>query len=175
MTTESFKYRKKRLDAARGYLILGMPKSALRELRRIRKTEHCEFDLLLLRAEAFRDLNQFEDAIPCFEQALTLNSANLQAHLGLAWCYKRVNRVSRAIDSLERARQYHPDEPIVIYNLACYFSLLGDKPKAIECLGRSLRMEPQLKQLISDESDFDRLRSDPDFQFVTETVKLTGD
>ena len=60
---------------------------------------------------------------------------------------------------------------IVIYNLACYFSLLGDKPKAIECLGRSLRMEPELKELIPNEPDFNDLRQDPHFQFVTNAVQ----
>lgn len=152
--------------------MLGMPEAALREIQRIRRDELCKFDCFLLTAESFRDLQKFDDAIPFFEKALRQQPANLQAHLGLAWCYKRVNRLTKAIESLERAKQYHPDEPIVIYNLACYFSLLGDKPKAIECLGRSLRMEPQLKQLITEEEDFDQLRNDPDFQFVTETVNL---
>lgn len=170
MSVESAKFRRRRLDAARGYLMLGMPDASLRELQKIQRPEYCELDCLLLKAESLRDLQRFEEAIPCFQKALEVQPANLQAHLGLAWCFKRANRLSLAIESLELARRHHPEEPIVIYNLACYFSLLGDKPKAIECLGRSLRMEPQLKQLISEEEDFDRLRTDPDFQFVTETV-----
>lgn len=171
MPVENSKFRSRRLDAARGYLILGMPECALRELRKIRSPEYCEFDYWLLKAESHRDLKRFDEAIAFFENAIDRHPGSLQAHLGLAWCYKRIDRVEKAIDSLERAKQHHPEEPIVIYNLACYFSLVGDKPKAIECLGRSLRMEPQLRALISEESDFDRLRTDPDFQFVTETVE----
>ncbi len=101
---------------------------------------------------------------------MNLDDSNLQASLGLAWCFKRIDRIYRAIETLQHAKQQHPEEPIVIYNLACYFSLVGDKPKAIECLGRSLRMEPQLRHLISEESDFDQLRMDPDFQFVTDAI-----
>ena len=112
-------------------------------------------------------MTSFEEAIPLFEEALQHEPGHLQALLGLAWCYKRIDRIHRAIDSLEMAKEHHPEESIVIYNLACYYTLLGDKPKAIECLGRSLRMEPQLRQLIDEETDFDGLRSDPDFQFVT--------
>ncbi|MBD3676380.1 MAG: tetratricopeptide repeat protein [Planctomycetaceae bacterium] len=175
MPEKNSTFRRRRLETARGYLILGMPRNALKELRRIQHPELCGYDSLLLQAEALRDLCQFEEAIPYFEKTLELNPANLQAHLGLAWCFKRVNRLTKAISALERAREYHPEEPIVIYNLACYFSLLGDKPKAIECLGRSLRMEPQLRELISEEEDFDQLRTDPDFQFVTQTVKQIGD
>ena len=137
MSIEKQKYRNRRLDAARGYLILRMPECALRELRKIQSPEFCEFDTWLLTAEAHRDLDQFDEAIPFFEKASLLQPGNLQAHLGLAWCYKRIDRLMRAIESLENAKQHHPEEPIIIYNLACYFSLLGDKPKAIECRGRS--------------------------------------
>jgi tetratricopeptide (TPR) repeat protein len=175
MSVEKPNFRSRRLDSARGYLILGMPECAIRELRRIQKPEFCEFDFGLLKAESYRDLGRFEDAIPYFEKALDVHPGNLQAHLGLAWCYKRIDRLSRAIESLERAKQHHPEEPIVIYNLACYFSLVGDKPKAIECLGRSLRMEPQLRQLIPAETDFDQLRTDPDFQFVTDSLDQEAD
>lgn len=171
MSQETRKFRLRRLESARGYLALGMPESALKELQRISEREFCLFDYSLLTAEAYRDLTQYENAVPLFEEALSHAPHHLQALLGLAWCFKRTDRLPDAIETLERARRWHPDESIVIYNLACYFSLLGDKPKAIECLGRSLRMEPELKQLIPHEPDFNDLRQDPDFQFVTNAVK----
>ena len=175
MSQETRKFRQRRLEAAKGYLALGMAGAALKELQRITDREACLFDYSLLSAEAYRDLKQYENAVPLFEQALHHAPHHLQALLGLAWCFKRINRLHDAIDTLERARRWHPDESIVIYNLACYFSLLGDKPKAIECLGRSLRMEPELKRLIPHEPDFNDLRQDPDFQFVTNAVRSEDD
>lgn len=175
MSQETRKFRQRRLEAAKGYLALGMPEAALRELGRIVDRDACRFDYSLLSAEAYRDLTQYGNAVPLFEQALNRAPHHLQALLGLAWCLKRIKRLPDAIDTLERARRWHPDEPIIIYNLACYFSLFGDKPKAIECLGRSLRMEPELKRLIPDEPDFNDLRQDPDFQFVTNAVQSEAD
>lgn len=175
MSQETRKFRHRRLEAARGFLALGMPESALKELRRIVDRDLCLFDHSLLKAEAYRDLEQYENAVPLFEAALEHAPHHLQTFLGLAWCYKRIDRLTKAIETLERAKRWHPDEPIVIYNLACYFSLLGDKPKAIECLGRSLRMEPELVTLIPDEPDFNDLRQDPDFQFVTNAVHPRDD
>jgi tetratricopeptide (TPR) repeat protein len=175
MSQETRKFRQRRLEAAKGYLTLGMPEATLKELQRIVDREACLFDYSLLSAEAYRDLTQYENAIPLFEQALNHAPHHLQALLGLAWCFKRVNRLPDAIETLEQARNWHPDEPIVIYNLACYFCLFGDKPKAIECLGRSLRMEPELKRLIAHEPDFNDLRQDPDFQFVTNAVQIESD
>ena len=56
---------------------------------------------------------------------------NVGLLMGMAWCYKRIDRLSRAIDSMEEAYRAHPDEAVVLYNLACYFSLAGNKPKAL--------------------------------------------
>ena len=57
------------------------------------------------------------------------------SRLALGWCYKRTNRLAQAIDSLERALREHPDEALLHYNLACYWSLAANGPKA---LGRTL-------------------------------------
>ena len=64
------------------------------------------------------------------------------------------------------AYQFHEDEPIVLYNLACYFALAGDKPQALSWLGRAIRMESSLRELVPDETDFDELRRDADFQMI---------
>ena len=164
------KFQQRRIEAARGYLILGMPDQALRELKRIEIPKYCEFDYHLLTAESRRERLEHRQAVRAFVKALDERPDNLQALLGLAWCYKRLELLDLAIETLETARTAHPDEPLVIYNLACYFSLSKNKPKAIECLGRALRMEPAFGRLISEEPDFDSLRQDPDFQFVAHSA-----
>ncbi len=60
----------------------------------------------------------------------------------------------------------HRYEPIVLYNLACYLALAGEKEQALSWLGRSLRIQPSLRKLIPDDSDFDQLRHEPDFRLV---------
>lgn len=170
MALSSRKLIQKRLDAARGYLLLSMPRQALDELRRIEEFPSCRFDLNLLRGEAYRDQQNYAAAMTAYSLARAARPENLQVLLGVAWCLKRLDQLAKAIETMEEARRFHPDEPIVNYNLACYFALAGDKPKALECLGRSLRMDPELVRLLADESDFDSLRSDPDFRFVTRTV-----
>ena len=79
--------------------------------------------------------------------------------------------------------------PVVLYNIACYYSLAGDKAQALSWLGRALRMETalrkqmteepefgrkSLRELIPDEPDFDQLRNDPDFQYIA-NLELTTD
>jgi len=60
----------------------------------------------------------------------------------------------------------------VLYNLACYFALASDKVHALSWLGRAIRMESSLRELIPDETDFDSLRDDADFRLIVEERKV---
>ena len=158
--------RERLLEAARGYLTLEMPDHALRELRRIDSSEEDLFDLCQLKGESLRQKKEHEEALAVFSRALEERPDDLTVLMGMAWCFKRTDQLPHAISTIEQAYQASPKQPIVLYNLSCYFSLAGDKAQALSWLGRALRMEPSLRELIPDESDFDPLRNDPDFQFV---------
>ena len=72
--------------------------------------------------------------------------------------------MAQAIDSLERAIREHPDEALLHYNLACYWSLAANSPKALDALTLALELDPRLHTLVTQESDFDSLRGDPKFE-----------
>jgi len=159
------KQRKGCCRAAEGYLSLGMPEHALDALNQLPGADH-DLEVLLLRGDALRVKQDHQNSLDCFLRAHSLHPENLDALLGMAWCYKRLGRVDLSIESLRLACQSHSDVPIVLYNLACYYALSGDKEHALSWLGRALRMNPELLKLISDETDFDRLRNDTDFQHL---------
>ena len=157
----------RRLEAARGYLALDMPDHALRELRAVSDDETAECDWHRLRGEALRQRGDYESALDSFSIVLAEDENDVSVLMGMAWCYKRIDRLDDAIRMKERAYRAAREEPIVLYNLACYHALDGNKQQCLSWLGRALRMESALRRLIPSESDFDRLRDDPDFQFVT--------
>jgi tetratricopeptide (TPR) repeat protein len=187
--------RQRRLEAACGYLELNMPQHALRELGRIADPQAIPFDFNRLRGEALRAADRFEEALEAYGRAMQEKPEELGVLLGMAWCYKRTGQLPRAIAAMEQAYQAHPKELIVLYNLACYFSLAGEKAQALSWLGRALRMESTLKKVhsesedrfntwsgigsfkaslreqIAEEPDFDPLRNDPDFQYLTGSAK----
>ncbi len=158
--------RERHLEAARGYLALDMPDHAVRELNAIDSAQECAFEVNQLRGEALRQKKEHEEALRAYSHALAENPKDLSVMLGMAWCYKRTDQLAKAISAMESAYRTASDEPIVLYNLACYFALAGDKNQALSWLGRSLRLDESLRKLIRDESDFDRLRQDPDFQLI---------
>ncbi len=71
---------------------------------------------------------------------------------------------------LERAHEIAPQEPIIYYNLACYYSLNAQKQRALDYLSQALAMQPDYRDMIGEERDFDPLRSDPDFQALTSII-----
>lgn len=165
---------RRRMKVAEGYLLLDMPRQALGELNTVRDVGRSLVDWHRLRGEALRWQQRHAEALEAFRHVEEAEPEELGTLLAIAWCYKRVDQLGDAIETMRRAYEAHPREPIVLYNIACYFSLAGEKAQALSWLGRAIRMEPKLRALIPNETDFDSLRNDPDFQFVvsdpTETL-----
>lgn len=160
--------RERLLEAARGYLLLEMPEHALQQLRAVRDPQADLFDFHLLRGEALRSLGRCAEALDDFRVCYELEPQNLDILMGLAWCYKRVDCLPQAIAAMQEAYRAHDSEAVVLYNLACYHCLAGNKHQALSWLGRALRMDHNLCKLIDRETDFDPLRHDPDFRHLLE-------
>lgn len=162
--------RAQRLAAAEGYLQLDMPDHALEQLRGIAELGELQFVWHLMRGECYRAKRDWAAALTEFRACYEVQPENLSVLLGQAWCYKRVDRLSDAIAIMHEALQKHAQQPIVLYNLACYYALAGDKPHALSWLGRALRMDRSYARLIQQEADFDLLRHDPDFRRLVQLV-----
>lgn len=167
----NFKVRRDKLiSAAEGYLMLEMSQQALESLQSIRDPEAAPFAINLLKGLALRQMGEHASAAVALETAQGERPDHLPLLLALAWCYKRTDHLDQAIHTMEHAYHVAPTEPVVLYNLACYWALSGQKPQALSWLGRALRLDQDLRKLIPEESDFDKLRHDPDFELL---VQLT--
>lgn len=158
------KRRQRQLQAAEGFLSLGMPDHALEALTLVSDLGDADFDCCLLRGNALQAKRDHQQALSFFQQAHALNAGSLEALMGMAWCFKRIDRVDQSITSMRLAYESHSNVPVVLYNLACYYSLAGHKDQALSWLGRALRMDRSFSKLVPAETDFDPLRGDPDFQ-----------
>lgn len=155
---------RRHLMAAEGYVALEMYEHALRELRTIAAPGELQQTYRLLKAEAHRGLQDWSAALEEFELCALAEPRNLDVLMGMAWCLKRLNQLSRAIAMMHDAYQSHSDVPVVLYNLSCYYALGRQRTQALSWLARALRMEPGLRRLIDDETDFDPIRDTPEFQ-----------
>ena len=163
--------REKLLSAAEGYLELDMAEQALDCLAQISLLPDvadlpADHRIDLLRGLALRQLGRHQEAIEVLERADKLKPDQIDTLMALAWCYKRIDRVDRSIELTEKAYEIDPQQAVLMYNLACYFALSGNKQQALSWLGRALRNDPNCRLMVRDEHDFDSLRHDADFQLL---------
>lgn len=165
---------RRKLHQAEGYLELDLPGHSLEILDSGTEWPGLQFEACLIKGEALRRLDRHRDAIQPLEIAANLRPGDSRVALALGWCYKRTNRLAQAIDALDRARTHDPENALLHYNLACYWSLAGQADRALDALNTAIELEGELKRLIADEPDFQRLRGNPDFdRLVNSSTSIT--
>ena len=103
-------------------------------------------------------------------RAAELEPQNTAHWLALGWCQKRIGRIDLAIAALEEALAADPEQAIIHYNLACYWALLKNVPLAVEYLARAFDIDPNYRDLVKEERDFDGIRHHPGFRAVTKVI-----
>jgi tetratricopeptide (TPR) repeat protein len=154
----------RKLSEAEGYLMLDLPEKALEILRARSDWATMKFEASFLTGEALRALDRYREALAPLEAAARLRPGDLGVAIALGWCYKRTHRLAQAIDALERAVRENPDEALLHYNLACYWSLVGDPAKAIRSLSEAIDLDPEIRVRVANEADFDPIRHDAEFE-----------
>lgn len=145
-------------------------KRVLAQLRETRFFGRTLCTALYLEGQALRVLENYDQAIIPLERSAELDPNNLHVWLALGWCHKRNGRLDLAIQALEEALALEGGEAIIHYNLACYWSLAGNRKLALRYLAQALDIEPKYRDLIPDEHDFDPIRMDPEFQALTSVI-----
>lgn len=72
---------------------------------------------------------------------------------------------ARAI--LEDGLTSHPENPSLLYELACLDSVGGRRQDALATLARAIAGKPAVRQWAREDADFETLRNDPDFTAMT--------
>jgi len=159
---------------AEGYMELGMPQQALDVLARLGESDASDSHTLYLQGEALRSLERYPEALVPLARVAEAEPENIRVWLAVGWCHKRTGRIDLAIDALETALAVDSDEPLIRYNLACYWSVAGGKREALAYLEQALALDPNYRLLIDNEPDFDPIRSDPGFQALCESSGTPG-
>jgi len=126
--------------------------------------------VLCLKGQALRCMERYHEAIVPLEEAAELNPENLHVWLALGWCQKRTGRLDLAIQALEEGLSVAPDQAIIYYNLACYWSLANNVKLAVAYLTRAFDMDAAYRDRVNSEPDFDPIRHDPRFLELTSVI-----
>jgi tetratricopeptide (TPR) repeat protein len=81
-----------------------------------------------------------------------------------------VGDTKRSLEWAARALAIDPEESAILYNVACNYSLLGEKEQALDCLEKAVRNGFGHKAWVENDPDFASLRNLPRFQALLQRL-----
>ena len=148
----------KRLNAAVGYLNLGMPQDAWNELEDIEAKDRARPEVLKVRVEVCRALESWEMMAEVSNHLRKIEPDEVGHALDQAHAARRFKSEAEAAEILSLALRRYYDDALVRYNLACYWCVMGRVEEAREMLGTACRRDESLRELAETDEDLVGLR-----------------
>ena len=143
----------KRLNAAIGYLNLGMAGDAWNQLEEIEARHRGLLEVLRLRLEVCRALNSWELMAEIANHLHKTEPDDPGHPIDLAFAIRRAHGEDEAAAVLEQARLSFPKEAILPYNLACYRAVRGRVAEAKQLLAEAFTLDASLRITSLDDPD----------------------
>ena len=111
-----------------------------------------------------------ELAVESIEKHLELNPDEARAYSLGASVLIRLGETERSKQWTEQAITLVPNDPLILYNAACNWALLGEDDRALDGLERALEAGVAVADWIQHDPDFESLRSHPRFQTIVKRI-----
>ena len=130
-----------------------------------------------MRGGCFRALNSTREASEAFGDCLRNVERHLQLYpndaravsLGLgSLC--GLGDHDRALEWADRSRSMEPEEPAILYNVACAYALLGERDRSIDLLSKAFRQGYSHKVWIENDPDFSSIRDHSRFKALMKSL-----
>jgi len=137
-----------------------------------------DFQAPFLLANTLKGLNLVEKVeiayrrgLEIVERLLELNPDNVRAiYLG-AHGLVELGEQEKGFEWANRALSINPEDPLILYNIACVYSLAGKVEEAVHYFERSLETGFAHKEWIENDSYLDSIRSHHRFQILLKKLK----
>lgn len=103
-------------------------------------------------------LQQHQDAINAYEDAILLEPNRSEFYTGLGLAYYREKNMDKALDLFAQATRVDPSNATARYNEACVLSLLGRSSEALGSLKEAINLDPELISAAEQDQDFENIR-----------------
>src|SRR6476660_5388583 len=111
-----------------------------------------------------------ELAVESIEKHLELNPDEARAYSLGASVLIRLGETERSKQWTQQAITLVPNDPLILYNAACNWALLGEDDRALDGLERALEAGVAVADWIQHDPDFGSLRSHPRFQTIVKRI-----
>jgi tetratricopeptide (TPR) repeat protein len=145
------------INAAQGYLELGMAEEALAELERVPAEERAHEDVAQLRVYIFMRARRWPEALTACESLRTDRPDLPLGYIHGAFCLHELGRTVEAMALLQEGPASLLREPVYFYNLGCYHAVLGNPEEAQSYLQMSFNLDEKFREIA---------RYDPDLEDV---------
>jgi len=124
--------------AANGWLELGVPSEAVREISLLSRAAENDADILCFKCKLFLVAREFEKAQQAAQKLLERQPDDLDGWLTLAESVWQIEGARNALNCLEKRRQFYSENYRFCLALSRYFALSGDVDNAKEWILNSL-------------------------------------
>jgi len=126
-------------------------------------------------AQCYMALGMKEESLATYRKArrliderLELNPDDARACQLGAGLAANLGERDAAMDYARRALTINPDDPLLLYNIACMHALLGNPNDSLDCLEKAVDKGYGQKDWVEHDSDLNSLRELPRFQRILE-------
>jgi adenylate cyclase len=137
-----------------------------------------DYESPTLRAQALTELGRKDEArrvnevaAKSIEKHLELNPDEARAYSLGASVLIRLGEEERSKQWTHQAMTLAPNDPLVLYNAACNWALLGERERALDGLERAIEAGVAVADWIKYDPDFESLRSHPRFQAIAKRIQ----
>ncbi len=148
------------LTACQGYLDLGMPKEALRELKTLPAELVDVPDVLELRIVVLIRASKWKSAASLARKLCKKRPEQPAGFIHLAFCLHELGQTGTARQTLLEGPRTLEKEGTYFYNLACYDAVLGDLEAARKHLARSIRLDKRFRDFARSDRDLAALHGE---------------
>ena len=162
---------------ARACLIAGKKEKAAELFEKAAEQRPEDYQSPILLASIFDGLGRKNESDAAARRGLKVAEKHLELHpddaralyLG-AGALCMLGERARCVDWATRALKIDPEEPVILYNVACMYSLLGRVGDALDCLERAVQHGFLDKAWFDNDTTLDALREEPRFQVLLEKL-----
>jgi Flp pilus assembly protein TadD len=139
--------------AASGYLELGMLEDAARAFEEIALEDRNKSAVLGVQVGLYIAQKKWALAAVAAGRLVKLGPKDPAWWIAFAYSTRQSESIEKGEAILLQARDLHPDHPDILFNLACYASLLGHTEEAKLHLQRAIDLDTDIRRLALDEAD----------------------
>jgi serine/threonine protein kinase/Tfp pilus assembly protein PilF len=110
----------------------------------------------------------YRKALRLIDERLELNPDDARASQLGATVAANIGDREAATDYARRALTINPDDPLLLYNIACMYALLGNPNEALSCLEKAVDKGYGQKDWVEHDSDLNSLRELPRFKTIVD-------